>query len=125
MVNDAPQQQSKNQRADDFVSVYANNVFFEQSVWDLKIIFGELDQSTGVIEQHTAVTVPWTLAKIALYYLATQIAGHEIINGKIALPDIIMPVAPPPISDEQKEDPKLVKVYEAFTRIHDQFMKDV
>ena len=32
-------------RDPDFTSLYANNIRIERSVWDLKLIFGELDQS--------------------------------------------------------------------------------
>jgi hypothetical protein len=126
MADDATMpQQFRNQRSDEFVSTYANNVFFEQTVWDLKIIFGELDQSEGVVDQHTGVTVPWTIAKLTLYYLATQIAGHEIVNGKIPLPQVILPPEPPPLTDEQKLDANLVKIYAEFRRLHAEFMKDV
>jgi hypothetical protein len=46
------------QRVDDFNSYYANNIQFEWSQFDLKLIFGQLDQSAGKVrvEQHSAVT---------------------------------------------------------------------
>jgi hypothetical protein len=118
-----PQQQFRNQRAEEFVSTYSNNVFFEQTVWDLKFIFGELDLSQGIVDQHTGVTVPWTIAKLTLYYLATQIAGHEIVNGKIHLPEAILPAEPPPLTEEQKHEPNLPKIYAEFKRLHAEFMK--
>jgi hypothetical protein len=115
----------RNQRTEDFASVYSNNVGFEQSVWDLKIIFGQLDQDAGVIEQHTAVTIPWVIAKLSLFYLATQIAGHELVNGKIAIPPSVVPPEPAPLTKEQQNDPNLQKIYAEFTRLHKEFMKDI
>jgi hypothetical protein len=50
------------QRVDDFNSYYANNIAnniqLEWSQFDLKLIFGQLDQSAGKVrvEQHSAVT---------------------------------------------------------------------
>jgi hypothetical protein len=125
MADDATPQQFRNQRSDEFVSTYANNVFYEQSVWDLKIIFGELDQAQGIVDQHTAITIPWTLAKLALYYLGTQISGYEIVNGKIFIPQAVLPPEPPPLTDEQKLDPNVVKIYAEFKRLHGEFMKNV
>lgn len=80
-------------RSEDFLSVYANNIQFEASVWDLKILFGELDQSDGRIdvEQHTGVNLTWMQAKILAYYLRLNIAVHEMSNGKISVPDSVMP----------------------------------
>src|ERR1700727_754877 len=119
------QQPLANHRSEDHASVYSNNVGFEQSVWDLKILFGELDQSAGVIEQHTAVTVPWSIAKISLYYLATQVAGYEIVNGKIPIPPSVVPLPPPALTDEQKGDPTLQRIHESFKRLHEQFLKNL
>ena len=49
-------------RDEEFASLYANNVQLESSVWDLKIMFGQLDQAKGpnVINQHTAMTMSHT-----------------------------------------------------------------
>ncbi len=35
----------KIEKDEDLLEVYANNVFFESSVWDIKMLFGTLDQS--------------------------------------------------------------------------------
>jgi hypothetical protein len=42
-------------RDPDFATLYANNIRFEASVWDLKLLFGLLDLSkpTNIVEQHT------------------------------------------------------------------------
>lgn len=108
------------QRTDDFSSAYANHVFFEPSTWDLKMIFGELDQSVEplVVQQHSSITIPWTQAKVFLYFLRLQVAGHELANGTITLPKaVIPPEVVKPTAEELKQEPAAAKVYEAFTRI--------
>jgi hypothetical protein len=119
------QQQLRNQRTDDFVSAYSNNVVFEQSVWDLKITFGQLDQSAGVIEQHTAITIPWSIAKLSLYYLAAQVAGYEAVNGKIMMTRDTLPTPPFPPPVEYKDNSDFQKVYTVMTRLYEEFMKGV
>src|SRR3990167_11504158 len=63
------------QHTDDFISLYANNVQFEQSAFDLKLIFGELNQAGGkaLVDQHSSMTIPWGQAKLLLYYLQVNI----------------------------------------------------
>jgi hypothetical protein len=114
----------RNERADDFVSTYANNAAFEPSVWDMKIIFGELDQGAGTIQQHTAIAMPWIMAKLMVHHLSMQIATHEIVHGKIRIPPDVLPpeVTPPPASF--KDDPKFQKVYEALKTLHEEFRKN-
>jgi hypothetical protein len=119
------QPQFKNQRSPDFDSLYANNFAFESSVWDLKLTFGELDQALGVIDQHTAITIPWTGAKLLVYYLMTNVAAQEIINGKIQIPPAIIPAEPPPIPEDHKDDPVFHKVFEKFKELHAEFLKDM
>ena len=75
------------ERTPNFISTYANNAYFESSAWDLKIIFGQLDQPIGdsaIIKQHIAVTVPWAQAKLALYYLRLHVEANEIYNRRIS-----------------------------------------
>jgi hypothetical protein len=56
------------EQADEMVDAYANNVYYEASAWDLKLIFGQLDQQNGAkIVQHTAITVPWPLVKLMIF----------------------------------------------------------
>jgi hypothetical protein len=78
-----------------FASKYANNVLLEMSTWDLKMTFGELDQSLGpqVVVQHTAMTVPWTYVKILAYLLQINVMGYEASNGRIIIPKgLITPI---------------------------------
>jgi hypothetical protein len=116
----------RNQRSDDFASVYSNNVAFEASAWDLKLIFGQLDQAVGVIDQRTALTIPWSLAKLALYHLKTQLVAYEIIYGKIVLSHDVLPPAPQPLSTEQKQqNPAFERIYEAIKILHEEFVREV
>lgn len=118
-------QQLRNERSEEFASAYANNVGFESSVWDLKLIFGQLDQATGIIEQHTAITVPWSLVKLSLYHLAAQITAYEIIYGKVALSPDVLPPEPVPPPEEYKENAAFQRVYEALKRLHEDFIRKV
>jgi len=51
-------------RTDEMNTEYANNVFFEPTVWDLKLIFGEWSSRANLVDWHTSVTVPWAQAKL-------------------------------------------------------------
>ncbi|HEY1219527.1 MAG TPA: hypothetical protein VGF03_11360 [Bryobacteraceae bacterium] len=108
-------------RNEEFASLYANNVQFESSVWDLKIMFGQLDQAKGpnVIEQHTAMTVSWPEAKIAAYFLLVNIIGYQSANGPIQIPSVVVPPRPDPNNASLDEAGKKVIEYVAW--IHDQF----
>jgi hypothetical protein len=118
-------QQLTNKRSDDFASVYSNNVLFEGSVWDLKMIFGELDQANGIVDQHTSVTIPWPVAKLLIYHLRAQVMGFEIANGKIAISASVLPpeIQPPP--DQVKDDPKFKEAYESLKKLREDFIKNL
>ena len=111
-------------RSDNFSSTYANNAFFEGSAWDLKIIFGQLDQSGDqpVIKQHLAVTVPWAQAKLALYYLRLQIEAMEIQSGKIAIRSDLIPPEPPPLTPEQENIPGSIELRELVLKLREEFL---
>jgi hypothetical protein len=125
MADTLPQPPLKNQRSEDFSEVYANNVTFEISAWDLKIIFGQLDQAIGVIEQHTAITVPWALAKLALYHLRSQILAREMFWGPIRLTDDMLPTEPVPPAKELSENPRFVALYEAAKKLREEYIAEV
>lgn len=97
-------------RTFEFDTVYANNAHFEASVWDLKVIFGQLEQHTGqsFVDWHTAVTMPWLQAKIWSYYLLAQVLFHEAQNGALTIPARVMPPPPTPPSED---DPLSQAVY--------------
>ncbi|MEO8657934.1 MAG: hypothetical protein ABI693_05660 [Bryobacteraceae bacterium] len=108
-------------RAKDFVSRYANNMQVETSAWDLKLIFGQLDQSTGSlqVEQHTTITLPWAHAKVATYFLAINLAYQQHVNGNILLPPAVVPPRPDPSALGQRNVPEDLIQYLLW--LHDQF----
>jgi hypothetical protein len=81
---------TEKRRAEDFSTRYANNVYLEPSTWDLKFIFGQLDLSLDptkeLILQHTAITLPWSQAKMLLYLLQVHIPMHEAQMGRVPVP---------------------------------------
>src|SRR5581483_9868572 len=92
--------------ADDFHSIYANNSTFQASNWDLKIIFGELDQSKGPndVTRKVAVTIPWPQAKVLHYFLTLNLMAHETANQRIMVaPGIIAPLPDEPPSGVDPE----------------------
>ena len=110
-------------RVEDFTSLYANNVRFESSAWDLKMLFGELDQSGGAeassIELHTAMTVSWPTAKIMAYFLTANCLSHQLQNGPIAVPGSALPPRPDPADPAWSALDKNLVNYLAW--IYDQF----
>ena len=76
--------------------VYANSTTTEITAWDLKILFGQIEQHTGkfVTDWHTAVTMPWMQAKILDYYLQAQIAWYEKSYMPITIPAGSVPAIP-------------------------------
>jgi hypothetical protein len=116
--------QLKYEHADNFISAYANNFYLESSAWDLKIIFGQLDQSStpNVIKQNVAITLPWAQAKLLLYYLRIHVAAEEVADGKIHIrPDLIPPEVSPP-TPEQANDPKLESLFEIVKKLREEFI---
>jgi hypothetical protein len=109
-------------RSEEFETLYANNVGFESSsVWDLKMVLGNLDQSVNpnVIEQHTAVILPWQQARLTAYYLTVNFLAYEATNGRMASPSRITPQRPNPDDPSLDEIGKKLVAYLAW--IHDQF----
>ena len=105
---------------------YANNVYFEQSVWDLKLIFGQLDQREGkvLIKQHTAITLPWTQVKLLSYWLKGHLEAYEMANGKIHVPaNGIPPELAPPSEELKKSDPNVEKIFALFNRLRNEFIE--
>jgi hypothetical protein len=109
--------------AEDFESDYANNTFFNSSIWDLKIIFGELSGVRQGVDWHTAITLPWAQAKLMAYYLAINIAGYELEHGPIRIPSAMIPTEPPP--PDKDFAPSQKALYE-FVKAHRQkFLDDL
>jgi hypothetical protein len=113
-------------RKEDFKSIYANHAFFETSVWDLKIIFGQLNQheKKQVIEQDVSVTIPWLQAKLMSIYLQINIVSHEALNGKINIPEDLLPNIPL-IEKNASEDPQAMAFFEAVRNKIEQIVADL
>lgn len=117
--------QTSFQRADDLIARYSNNVRFELTVHDLKLIFGESDQGTGVevIRQHTTITMPWSVAKLMRYYLGINMLFHELYVGKIVVapPQIPLPF-PEPSQEAITTDSKATKAFELANKMREEFL---
>lgn len=89
---------------DGLPSVYANNVAIGNSPFDIRIVFGEIGDSTPTkitIHQKVQVTMSWLQAKILLEFLGRHVRGYEEKNGSISLPSM-----PGPVSVEDLVAPK-------------------
>ena len=125
-VNAAPGPESAYRRDEDFASLYANNVKFERSLFDFKMVFGELDQSDEnhtFVQQHTAVTVPWIQAKLMAYYIELNLAIHEADFGTIRIPDSMIPPAPASYLTPEmfQTNPQLEYHARFFTLLYERF----
>jgi Protein of unknown function (DUF3467) len=96
-----PQTQYTIDREEDFSSLYANNVSYEASVYDLKLLFGQSDLSRNRVELHTAMTIPWLQAKLMAHYIQMNVAVYEAENGKIKIP---ARMHPPELSTDFSEE---------------------
>lgn len=90
-----------NGELDDVVPVYANNVRFEMTAWDLRLLFGQLmpnSEGKGQVDWHTDVTLPWAQAKLMHLYLGMNVIVYERENGKIMIPAAVLPspISTPP-----------------------------
>jgi hypothetical protein len=113
------------ERTEHFIASYANSIIFEPSGWDLKLIFGQLDQvsSTTLVKQHLAVTIPWPQAKLALFWLRLQVEVAEIqARAKIPIRQDLLPPELPPLTSEEKNDPATSEFYELYHNIREQFL---
>lgn len=113
--------------ADDYFEVYANQALYEASAWDLKIIFGILDQSTGTAKTKKtfAVNIPWAAVKLAIFYLRLQLAVEEAQDGKIQIRPSLIPPAAPPLTEEQAAEPMAKQLYEIYERMREDFLREL
>jgi len=120
---DEPTDKTQETEDEEMVVGYANNVMFEASVWDLKLTFGEFSQRTNSVEWHTSVTVPWAQAKLMIYFLQANVAAYEINNGKIKIPEPVLPTEwPSSVPPEQANDPKALEALEVLKNLRKQFL---
>jgi hypothetical protein len=112
------------QRAENFISLYSNNVNFEPTAWDIKIVFGQLDLvgGKGIARQQVAITIPWAQAKLALYYLRLQVAAMEMQSGKIAIRRDLIPPEPPQLTPEQEAIPSSRELRDLILKIREEYL---
>ncbi|MGH9345483.1 MAG: DUF3467 domain-containing protein [Terriglobia bacterium] len=114
-------------RDEDFASLYANNIQFELSAWDFRLLFGELDQIDGaaIIRQHTAMTIPWSSVKLLIYFLQANLSIYEAANGFVRIPHDVIP--PPPTNlytpEQLENNPRARATVEFIAKIHEILMK--
>lgn len=118
------EQQVHIEQAEDFVTGYANNIQFEPTSYDLKLVFGELSQTGGkvTIEQHTSITISWVEAKMLSYFLQIQIAGYELQNGKIQVPKNVWPVVPPPVPADIQDKETAEAMRQMVSEMREEFL---
>lgn len=87
----------------------------------MKIIFGQLDQAMGTVQQHTAITIPWAMAKLALHQLRNQIQAYELFYGPIKITMDMLPPEPNAPTGEFATD-KFMEIYEAAKKLREDFI---
>lgn len=114
-------------RRPDFRSNYANNARFESTVYDLKLVFGESDLSgtAEVIQQHTAITIPWALVKVAMYYLQVNLLAHEAQNGEVRVPPNQVPPPFPDLGPQYENDPAVQRAIGAIRKLREKFIAEL
>src|SRR6266850_3742793 len=120
-----PDEKVRTERSEDFEDLYANNVQYESSVWDLKMLFGQLDLSQKppeIIRQHTGITLPWTAAKLTAYFMAVNIVLHQAERGDIKIPNQVLPPRPDPDSADLSLVSRDTVIYLRW--LYDQFFGD-
>ncbi len=113
------------QHEPDFRFRYANNVRFHSTVHDLTLVFGQNDVTgaSEVVKQNTAITLPWSVVKLALYYAQVNLVIHEAYNGIVQVPAFQLPTPiAEPTSEAIATDPNAYKSFEAATRVWNEFM---
>ena len=110
---------------DAVVPVYANNVKFELTVWDLRILFGQLlpmSEGIGQVDWHTDVTIPWAQAKLMNLYLEINIALYERENGKITIPaGVLPPLMSSPPEGVDTSNPDAIKAFKMVQALVEEF----
>ncbi len=115
------------ERDEDFVFLYANHVWFENSAWDLNLIFGQLDQSKGPnsVRQHTAIAMSWMQAKLLAHFIEVNILIHEATDGKIHIPPNLRPTEIAPSSPEEESDPIKKKTNLRIRELRKRFLQSL
>jgi hypothetical protein len=98
-------------------SVYANALNLVVSDIDFKILFGEGQPPNW----HTAVTMPWSIVKLLLYYLQSNLAVHEIVIGPVNVPTSVLP-APIAVPPDVETNQTAKEVFETLQALRTEFV---
>jgi hypothetical protein len=109
---------------EELTSDYANNVLFVGTIWDLKLLFGELSATNKGVDWHTSITLPWELAKLMAYYLDINLAARELTHGTIRVPESMTPPEPPPPS-ESENNPATQRLVSFIKEHRQKFLKSM
>ena len=122
----ATETQQNIQRTADYTETYANNVHYESSVWDLKVLLGRLDQSSGlsITKQFLGVSIPWMQVKLMIHHLQVNLTIHEAYNGPVAIRNDLLPKLPQ-VTDEQLKDPLFKATVEKIAELHNKFLSSL
>jgi len=113
-------------RSEDFFFDYANYVHMEHSAWDLKLVFGQLDQSAtpASTELRSAITLPWLAVKVLAFYMTVNLRAFELTNGVIRVPKESLPaVLPPPTEEQLKTAPNLTEFVAEMNEFREEFFR--
>ncbi len=99
---------------------YANNVYFDPTVWDLNVTFGQLgirlpDAEKPKMDWTTSVTLPWGPAKVAAYYFFANLMFHEHDHGQVYVPSNLAPHVP---KAPEGASEHLAKGYAELAKLH-------
>lgn len=106
----------------DMNAEYANSVGFQPTIWDLKILFGELSSRTPSVDWHTSMTLSWAQAKLMAYYLQVNLALQESRSGNINVPIEMTPLELPALAESAKNDPQEEAALEKLKALRDAFV---
>lgn len=88
--NDQPKRKRVANKSPQYFSLYANDVQSMLTVWDLRLVFGEIESATPgelVVTTHCDVVMSPMHAKSLLRMLTRVMSDYEKKFGPIRLPD--------------------------------------
>jgi hypothetical protein len=117
-----PEEKALTTEIDAVNAEYANNVYFEATSWDLKMLFGEWNGRSKSVEYHTSMTIPWAQAKLIAYFLQVNVAIHEANHGHIRVPENFVPLEFPDLEGPAADDPKEIELQKSIKALRDKFI---
>lgn len=117
----APRPEKLTYRDQRYFELYANNVNFETSVWDMKMLFAlfEQDKDMPPFKQLCGIRVPWAQAKLMAYYLFLNIAFHEVAQGEIRVPETMLPKPIEGMLNDLPADEKAAKIVDRIQKMRE------